>query len=118
MKDIINKNKSTISPPEYFDFNGERVTDKNKIVNGFNQFYVNIGPNLCKNLPPSHANPIAYLKDRNIHSMGIEPTDDLEIKKIIMSLKESAVGWDELSAKVIKQCTQYILWKSPKDAIL
>ena len=43
MKDIINKNKSIISPPEYFDFYGERVTDKNKIINGFNQFYVNIG---------------------------------------------------------------------------
>ena len=60
MKDIINKNKSSISPPEYFDLNGERVTDKNKIVNGFNHFYANIGPNLCKNLPPSNANPIAY----------------------------------------------------------
>ena len=35
-KDIINKNKVASTPPEYFDFNGERVTDKNKIVNGLN----------------------------------------------------------------------------------
>ena len=109
MKDIINKNKVASTPPEYFDFNGERVTDKNKIVNGFNNFYVNIGPNLCKSLPPSNVDPVSYLKNRNLHSMFIEPTNGPEIKKIIVSLKESAVGWDEISAKIIKQCTDYLL---------
>ena len=57
MKNIINKNKLASSPPEYFDINGEKVTDKNRIVNAFNKFYVNIGPNLCKSLPPSNVNP-------------------------------------------------------------
>jgi len=110
MKDIINKNKVMSSPPEYFDINGERVIDKNKIVNGFNQFYVNIGPNLSKSQPPSSINATSYLKNRNIYSMFIEPTTELEINKIIMAIKESAVGWDELSAKVIKKCTSHILF--------
>ena len=109
MKNIINKDKVANSPPEYFDINGEQVTNKTRIANGFNKFYVNIGPNLCKNLPPSNVNPTTYLKNRNFHSMFIEPVNEPEIKKIIMSLKESAVGWDELSAKVLKQCSSYIL---------
>ena len=110
MKDILNRNRVRNCPPEYFDINGERVTDKNKIVNGFNNFYVNIGPNLCKSLPPSNTNPTSYLKERNMHSMFIENINELEIKKIVMDLKESAVGWDDLSAKVIKKCTSYILY--------
>ena len=109
MKNIINKNRVVSSPPEYFDFNGKLVIDKKKIVNGFNNFYVNIGPDLCKKLPPTDINPASYLKNRNLHSMFIEPTNGPEIKKIIMSLKESAVGWDEISAKIIKQCTDYLL---------
>ena len=39
MKDIINKNQVVSPPPEYFDFNGERVTDKNKIVQFFGFFW-------------------------------------------------------------------------------
>ena len=73
-------------------------------------FIVNIGPNLSKSQHPSNINATSYLKNRNIHSMFIEPTNELEIKKIVMSLKESAVGWDELSAKVLKKCTSHILF--------
>ena len=98
------------SPPEYFDFNGEHVTDKNKIVNGFNHFYVNIGPNLCKSQPPCNVNATSYLRNRNMYSMFIEPTNEQEIHKIIMALKESAAGWDELSAKVLKKCASHILF--------
>ena len=61
MKDVINRKRKSSSPPEYFDVNGEYVTDKNKISNGFNKFYVNIGPNLCKSLPNHNVDPMSYL---------------------------------------------------------
>ena len=109
MKDIINKNKSKKPPPEYFEINNKKVSDRKQIVEGFNQFYVNIGPNLCKSLPMNNSNPVTYLKDRNINSMFIEPTDENEVRRIIMTLKDSAVGWDDISANIIKKCTEYIL---------
>ena len=97
MKDVINRKRKSSSPPEYFDVNGEYVTDKNKISNGFNQFYVNIGPNLSKSLPNHNVDPMSYLKQRNCNSMFVKPTDETEIEEIVMSLKDSAAGWDGMS---------------------
>ena len=101
MKDIINRNKKSNSPPEYFEYNGEHITDKEKIANGFNDFYVNVGPNLCKSLPDHDVSPISYLRDRNPNSMFVESTNQTEISEIVMSLKDSAAGWDGLSAKIL-----------------
>ena len=109
MKDIINKNRTVSSPQEYFDINGIRIYDKNIIANSFNTFYTGIGPSLCRTLPKSDVNPTSYLKSRNKYSMFTEPTNDIEVKKLISNLKVSAVGWDELSANVLKQCTDDII---------
>ena len=111
MKDIINRRRKSSSPPEYFDLNGEYITDKNEISNGFNKFYVNVGPNLSKSLPNHNVNPMSYLKQRNCNSMFVTPTDETEIEEIVMSLKDSAAGWDGMSAKILKQSVSYI--KSP-----
>ena len=102
MKDVINRKRKTSSPPDYFDINGEYITDKDKISNGFNKFYVNVGPNLCKSLPKHNVNPMSYLKQRNSNSMFVVPTNDTEIEEIVLSLKDSAAGWDGLSAKILK----------------
>ena len=115
MKDVINRKRKSFSPPEFFDVNGEYITNKNEISNGFNKFYVNVGPNLCKSLPNHDVNPMSYLKQRNCNSMFILPTNETEIEEIVMSLKDSAAGWDNMSAKVLKQTISYI--KSPLSVV-
>ena len=110
LKDIINKNRSVTPPQEYFDINGNKVFDRKLIANSFNSYYTSIGPDLCKALPKCDIDPSSYLKDRNLNSMFIMPTDEYEIKKIIGNLKISAAGWDELSAKIIKECRNDILY--------
>ena len=108
MKDVINRKRKTSTPPDYFDINGEYITDKDKISNGFNKFYVNVGPNLCKSLPKHNVNPMSYLKQRNSNSMFVVPTNDTEIEEIVLSLKDSAAGWDGLSAKILKQSIDHV----------
>ena len=101
MKDIINRNKMSITNPEYFDINGKKVTNKNDIANHFNEYYINIGPTLCKTLPKNNESPLAYMNMRTQDSMFLYPTNEEEITKIRTNLRVSSPGWDEISAKVI-----------------
>ena len=36
--------------PEYFTCNNKRIVNKKDIANGFNNFFVNVGPQLAKNI--------------------------------------------------------------------
>ena len=61
MKDIINKNKKSSNLSEHFHINGQMTNNKQTIANSFNDFYINIGPNICKNRPMSHTSPMTYM---------------------------------------------------------
>ena len=40
--------------------------------------------------------------------MFVESTNENEITEIVMSLKDSAAGWDGLSAKILKQIISFV----------
>ena len=82
--------------------NNRIVTNMVEIANGFNSFFVNVGPTLAKNIPNIHKSPSAFLKNRVTDCMCIEEVTNDELECIIKNLKDSSPGWDEISAKVIK----------------
>ena len=43
------------------DSKGETITDQKKIINAFNHFFVNIGPNVDNKIPASRINYRNYL---------------------------------------------------------
>ena len=45
---VIKKSKSVSNYPDSFCHNENIVTDKNEIADKFNDFFVNVGPNLAK----------------------------------------------------------------------
>ena len=45
---IINKTKKQNCMPEHFTCNNKRIVNKKDIANGFNNFFVNVGPQLAK----------------------------------------------------------------------
>ena len=47
-----------------FDINNKTTMDPNVIANGFNNFFVTIGPQLAKNIK-SDINPLSYVKSVN-----------------------------------------------------
>ena len=108
IKNLINKNakKSTRSS---FKISGRVVKNPEIISNSFNEFYINIGKNLAAKIPSNDISPTSYIKDRNEHSMYLQPTDTTEISHIIKNLKESSAGYDEIQAKVVKASLLYLI---------
>ena len=93
IKQIINRKKCN-KMPRYFIINDKNVEDKDEISKSLNKFYVNLGPS-------SVINPLSYLKDPVQNSIFLPVVSELEVIKILKSLKDSSPGWDGLSAHPI-----------------
>ena len=81
---IIKKNKTHIEHPDTFIHENESVNSKMDISNGFNKFFVNIGPNLEKNIPHMHD----YMKERKNNSMFISGVTENDVTKVVKNVKK------------------------------
>ena len=61
--DIINKNKNPVHRTKFKLSNGSVTTDKMSVSEHFNDFFINIGPNLAKSIPHVKRMPMSYLGD-------------------------------------------------------
>ena len=78
------------------------MTDSLDIANGFNNFFVSIGPKLANNLK-SDINPLLYV-NYNINSIVIQEVSFIQVREVINSLNNSSLGHDELPPYVAKAC--------------
>ena len=85
-----------------FSINACIVTDKQKIANDFNHFFVNIGPHLAANIINTR-DPLSYV-NTFMHSIIIHNISEYDVKHIILSLKSAAAGWDNFPAYLGKKC--------------
>ena len=69
-----------------------------KNFNYFNDYYVNVGPNLAKNIPHQSDNPHSYIKQGNVNTMYVQPTDCEEIRNIVTNLENASAGYDGIIA--------------------
>ena len=107
IKQVINKTKtSRIS--DKFMHNKTLISDPVNIANCFNNYFVNIGPTLASKLPKENISHRDFLPERTSASLFLEPTDEVEIKKIIRNLKKGAPGQDGITANNIKCITDHI----------
>ena len=102
LKDIISKKKTSTSCSRFY-LNDERHVTNNKevIANKFNDFFVNVGPNLAEKIPTTDKSP-TYLMERNLNSMAVLPVTESEVISIIKNLKHSSPGWDSISVDIVK----------------
>ena len=77
------------------------ITDPKAISDGFNNYFVNIGPTLASKIPNNNISHRRFLPENLNFSLFLEPTDETEIKNIINNLKEGAPGRDGVSSKNI-----------------
>lgn len=111
IKSMINSNIKSNDITEICD-SSTIINDPEKIVNKFNDFFVNVGKSLANKIPATDGNYRDYLKHNILEHSGslfLDPVDSDEILNIINSLQSNkAAGYDEISPKVIK-ATAYML---------
>ena len=78
-------------------------SDGLKVANALNKFYVNFGPVLASKIPSTAKDPCDYINYRCEDIMRFEPVDCYEIRNVIMQLKNSSPGYDDMLASVIKK---------------
>ena len=98
IKNFISKHrKSNIQCK--FKLNNGTVTDDKKIISeSFNNFFINIGPTLAKSIPFIDKSLLNSMGDRILESLYLQPVTCEEINNILVSLKNTACGWDDISS--------------------
>ena len=100
MKTIIgNDLKSSLNTT--FTINNRIVTDSREIANGFNNYFISIGPLLANDIT-CNVNPLSYVKIID-NSIVIVNGSCSEVERVISSLKNSSVVWDEIPTFVAKK---------------
>ena len=71
--------------PDQFQRSGKILTNKLDIANGFNKFFVNVGPSLASKIksPSSKSHIFDYVKSRNDKSMLINDGTQNELCKVV-----------------------------------
>ena len=89
-----------------FDINNKTTTDPNVIANGFNKFFVTIGPQLAKYIK-SDINPLSYVKSSTI-IISIKQYGDFLFR--ILSNKHENTLTLKLLLKFFRECNY---WYNP-----
>lgn len=92
------------SPTEFQD--GEvKISEPSQIANRFNDFVVNVGPCLAKHF----GSPTDFISKEYASLNVSEPVKTSEVLDIIMSLKNSSPGRDEIPASLTKKVASLII---------
>ena len=89
LNSIINKKKKTMLLGNEFEKNGEPITGNENIANGFNNYFVNVGPSLADNIPATDTHFLQYLSDStNVkNSLFLNPVTEDEIVRLVAQAK-------------------------------
>ena len=100
---VINRNKLTSKLPDHFK-------DPTEISNKFNEYIIDVGPNLASKISVSDMNFSNYLVERYIKSIFLDPVIENEVKLEIRRLKENKpCGHDEIPPKLVKNISKHII---------
>ena len=96
------KNNTDSMPTCIFD-KGSSVTDPFQIANTFNSYFSSVGETLQSKIHSSHISFRKYLKNPNVHSFFVSPTDSTEVSNLISGLKNGkASGPNSIPTTVLK----------------
>jgi len=108
LKEMIGRNHVQPCNIEFL-IDDKIVTDKNVIVNEFNDFYANTGPSLAQSIPMSQNQASVFLKGDYRSSVYLSPVIEQELCTVISKLRNSASGLDDLKPEVIKSVSSAIV---------
>ena len=102
---ILGRNVHKVNIPDKInDENGVTLSSLHDIANGFNKYYVNVGPNLAKEIRSDNLERPPLPSTNNPNSFYFFPTGAEEVSNILGSLKpKNSTGHDNISSKILKQ---------------
>ena len=74
--------------PNIVKVKGKDITNPIEIANAFNNFFINIGPNLSKTILESSKPFKNFLKNSSLNSFLVKPTSEDEVNKLISQLNK------------------------------
>ena len=93
IKTVINKRKYKPINTK-FKCNDKITEDGQVISDKFNNFFVNVGTTLAKNIPLSNKSPTEYMITNTTDLFILDPVSENEVLKIISNFKDSSAGWN------------------------
>ena len=81
---------------------GQITADKQIISEIFNDFFVSIGPNLALKIQNQTQSPLSDLGNRLSNTIFLEPVSEEKVYSIVINLKNSAPGYDEVTVGILK----------------
>ena len=98
----MNRNKARQSQTKFKLNDGNCTTDGSVISNTFNDFFINIGPNLAGKIPNVGVLPVDYMGQPLMNSIFLSEVTPNEISQIWGSPKNGAAGYYEINASLLK----------------
>ena len=78
------------------------------MCNIFNQYFINVGPNLASSIQTNDINPINYLEDRLPNSFSFMATTPQEIFNIIKNFENKKSSLNNIPIFIIKKISHII----------
>ena len=103
---------SSIEFASHFELNGTNIVNKQTIADEFNNFFVNVGPNLVKNIPAVNnvASIYDYMGQQNLNSMFINPVNEAEVIRIIKLCKTNdSMDYNDISMWVLSRIAPHVV---------
>lgn len=111
MNSIIRNSPKQIGYPKYFIDNNKENYNMDEVANSFNQFFVNVGPDLAGKIPDSgssedHCNKLI---ERNQSSMFLRPVDENEILEIVNKCKnKKSTDYNDIDMTIVRKVIEEI----------
>ena len=109
INNILGRKKNALIQAQFKNSHEETISDPQLIANDFNDFFVNIGPNLASKINSTGKEYHEYLKDPIQKSVSLSPVIDDEIVKIITKFDQTkSPGHDNIGNNIIKRIAKEI----------
>ena len=104
ISEVLCKSNKTKSAFDEIIADGKNIQDHKEIADRFNNFFVNVGPNLASKITSNNSKPyISYLTGTNNAMFRFELTDTDKLEKILKSLRSKpSAGPDGISVILLK----------------
>lgn len=102
---LLNRNGARSALPECFNIDGSLISDRSKLADAFNKFFINIGPKLASTIDPPVSNVTyeSFLTDKPGTSFEFSAVNYDSVVNAIDSLKnKTSCGYDQISNQMLK----------------